>query len=160
MFQHSTAMSLAPQSNFSSVLLASDHAGFERKKYIHERLVDAGYTTTDYGPSVFDPSDDYPGIIRSAVSALQPEACAIIFGKSGQGEAMVANRVRGVRAALYTGGNLEIVTLAREHNNANVLSVGAGFVGDVEAWEAVTRFLSTPFSNEERHVRRVRSIDE
>lgn len=149
----------APQSSFKTIALASDHAGFERKQYVYQRLVDAGYSVVDYGPTTYAPDDDYPETIRPAVRALEPQTCAILFGKSGQGEAIVANRYPGVRAAVYAGGSTELVTLARAHNDANALSLGAGFLSNEEAWDAVVLFLNTPFSEEPRHVRRIQSID-
>ncbi len=152
--------SAQPNSVFSKIVLASDHAGFERKEYIKKCLTEGGYELEDAGPSALIAGDDYPDIIRPAVAALPEGASAIIFGKSGQGEAIVANRQRGVRAAVYLGGPLEIVSLTREDNDANVLSIGAGFVTDHDAWEAVKLFISTPYSGDERHARRIKKIDE
>jgi ribose 5-phosphate isomerase B len=88
-----------------------------------------------------------------------PGAFGIIAGMSGQGEAMVCNRLKGVRAALYTGGPREILTLSRMHNDANVLSLGAKFLSQGEACEAALLWLQTPFSQEERHVRRIQKLD-
>lgn len=156
-------MSLEQQNSFTGVVhLGSDHAGFECKEYIKHGLTSRGFHVEDHGALSFDPHDDYSSVVKPAAAAIQndPSARAIVFGKSGQGEAIVANRMRGVRAAVYTGGNLELVSLAREHNDANVLSIGAGFVPKEEAFEAVLRFLITPFSNDERHVRRIKELDE
>lgn len=152
-------MSEAPLSNFQTVVLASDHAGFARKAYVHARLTDAGYHVVDAGPHTYDPADDYPETIRPAVQSLGSGSCAIVFGKSGQGEAIVANRFRGIRAVVYPGGNEDVVRLARQHNDANVLAIGSEFVGDAEAWRAVELFLATPFSGDDRHVRRIQLID-
>lgn len=144
-----------------TVHLGTDHAGFALKESVKAALVSHGFTVVDHTPDFID-GDDYPLTIRPAAYALAGDASgrAILFGKSGQGEAIVANRVPHVRAAVYTGGNLELVRLAREHNDANALSLGAGFLSDSEAWEAVQLFLDTPFSTDERHVRRVTQIDE
>ena len=113
-----------------------------------------------------DPTDNYPEIIACAAEHISKdveegtESRAIIFGKSGQGEAMVANRFKGVRAAVYYGGNLDIIRLSREHNDANVLSIGAGFVSLAEAKEAIHLWHDTAFSGEERHQFRIQKIDE
>ena len=155
-------MSKAQQPSFSgTVHLASDHAGFELKEFIQDKLSELGYKVEDNGAHEFDAHDDYPGIIRPAAEAVaeNKHSRAIIFGKSGQGEAMMANRVPRVRAAVYAGGDMEVVKLAREHNDANVLSIGAGFVPPEEAWEAVQLFLKTVFSGEDRHVRRIHELD-
>ncbi|MDP3989254.1 MAG: RpiB/LacA/LacB family sugar-phosphate isomerase [bacterium] len=142
------------------VYLASDHAGFELKQKVKEHLGDR-YEVVDCGADVLDPTDDYPVYIHKAVQrvAKEPESRAIIFGGSGQGEAMVANRYKGVRAAVYYAENNEILDLSREHNNANVLSIGARFVRSEHACIAVERWLTTQFSNDERHVRRLTQID-
>ena len=155
-------MSNEPARNvFSEIILASDHAGFERKKFLHDALASQGIAALDAGPTYFDPADDYPLTIRAAIPYLleRPHACAILIGKSGQGEAMVANRFPGVRAAVYAGGGVERVQLAREHNDANVLSLGAGFVDNDEALNAVHSFIHTPASTDARHVRRRALID-
>jgi ribose 5-phosphate isomerase B len=143
------------------VYLASDHAGFSLKEYIRAQLIENGYTVTDVGPDTLDPHDDYPDTIRPVIEPLlgSENARAIIFGMSGQGEAMVVNRVKGVRAVVYTGGPEEIIRLAREHNDANVLSLGARFVEPAVAWERVRLFLTTHFSGEERHARRIHKLD-
>ncbi len=144
------------------VFLAADHAGRELKEFIQDKLSSLGYKVTDLGAHGDDPIDDYPEIVRPAAEAVAKDhhARAIIFGKSGEGEAMVANRLRGVRAAVYTGGPLEIIRLAREHNNANILSIGAEFVSEDDAWQAVHLFLGLAFSGESRHERRIHEIDE
>jgi ribose 5-phosphate isomerase B len=160
------------------IYFASDHAGFELKeellKFVHNEL---GGEVQDCGAFKNDPADDYPGLIAAAASALSRDAAAgldsfaIVIGASGQGEAMVANRFKGVRCALYygregrdqidmTGNQLGMIASTRMHNNANALSLGARFLPFDEAKDAVRTFLSTPFSNEERHARRVKQIDE
>ena len=143
-----------------TIYLASDHAGFELKGKIKDFLVKNGYEAEDLGPFAYDANDDYPELIRPAAERVSqnPEDRAIVLGGSGQGEAMVSNRYKNVRAAVYYGGNMDIVKLSREHNNANVLSFGARFVKEEEALEAVKLWLETPFLGEERHQRRIAKI--
>ena len=148
------------------IILASDHAGFERKNELLQFLKDEGFDAEDIGAHVFDKDDDYPEfMVKAAMRVLEnPDSVkAIIFGKSGEGEAIVANRFPGVRAAVWYGGSdavsRDIIRLSREHNDANVLSIGAGFVGQEEMIEAVKQWLSTAFSGEERHKRRIEEID-
>jgi ribose 5-phosphate isomerase B len=159
------------------VYFAADHAGFEIKNQLLAFVQgELGHEVEDCGAFSLDKHDDYPAIIACAAKKLSADALAgkdsraIVAGASGQGEAMVANRFRGVRCALYygqastrqtdmSGRSLDIITSVREHNNANALSLGLRFLGFDEAREAVRAFLSTPFSGEERHVRRVKQID-
>jgi ribose 5-phosphate isomerase B len=141
--------------------LATDHAGYELKEKILEFLVGLDYEVSDHGAFEYNKTDDYPDFIKKAASAVSDDPknnMGIIFGGSGQGEDMVADKFEHVRSAVYYGGNLEIVKLAREHNNANVLSIGARFVNDDEAKQAVQLFLETPFSDAERHKRRIDKI--
>src|SRR3989338_2165835 len=136
------------------VYLASDHAGFALKEKIKAFLIDAGYAVKDFGAFAYEAEDDYPDFVAKAAEAVEEnsgEDRAVVFGGSGQGEAMVANRYKGVRAVVYYGGPKEIVKLSREHNNANVLSIGARFVKEDEALAAVKLWLETPFSGEEQH---------
>ncbi len=148
------------------IFLSSDHAGFELKQEIEKYLLSIGHTVTNCGPYTYNEQDDYPDTIPPAITALREslvtdtESCAIIFGGSGQGEAIVANRYDGIRAGLYYGGNLDIIRLLREHNNANVLSIGARMIHSDEAKAAITLFLETPFSEIERHARRIKKINE
>lgn len=153
------------------IYLATDHAGFslkeEVKKYLEEMAPRDGvtYEVYDCGALTLEPGDDYPSYMAQAAGnvhkdALHEPSLAIIFGGSGQGEAIVANRFRHVRAIVYAGGNLELVKLGREHNDANVLSIGARFVSFAEAVQAITLFLTTSFSHDERHVERIIQIDE
>lgn len=140
------------------IYLASDHAGFALKENIKKFLADSGYEVKDFGAFKLDPEDDYPDFIKLAAEAVarDPEhSRGVVLGGSGQGEAMVANRYKGVRAAVYYGGAQDIVKLSREHNNANVLSLGARFVTEEEALAAVKLWLETPFSKEPRHARRL-----
>ncbi len=143
------------------IFLASDHAGFELKADFVEFLTGKGYEVEDLGPFTFEPADDYPDFVRKVAEAVAADSDArgIVIGLSGQGEAMAANRFPRVRAAVYYGGALDIVSLAREHNDANILSIGARFVDKEKAMEALALFLSTPFSGEERHVRRIKKIE-
>lgn len=144
------------------IYLAADHAGYELKEKIKKFLTDSGYTIQDFGAHKLDPDDDYPDFIHQAAKAVSkdPEnSRAIILGASGQGEAMIANRYKGVRAAVYYGGEKEILRLSREHNDANVLALGARFLNPKETLEAVAFWLKHPFSRKERHLRRIIKID-
>lgn len=144
------------------IYLATDHAGYELKEKLKIYLGELGYEVEDKGAFSYDPDDDYPDFISKAAQAVSedPEnSRGIILGGSGQGEDMVADKFPGVRAAVYYGGPIEIVELAREHNDANVLSLGARFVTEDEAKQAVKVFLETAFSNEERHIRRIDKIE-
>ncbi len=144
------------------IILASDHAGFELKNKIVTYLKDEGFDIEDMGAAVLTPDDDYPEVmVPVAMRVLtDPENTkAIIFGLSGQGEAMVVNRFPGIRATVYYGKNPEILKLSREHNDANILSIGAHFVSEEEAKEAVKQWISTPFSKDERHERRIAQMD-
>ncbi|HWC57881.1 MAG TPA: RpiB/LacA/LacB family sugar-phosphate isomerase [Candidatus Paceibacterota bacterium] len=137
--------------------LATDHAGFAHKEALKKMLIEGGYEIIDHGATTLDPYDDYPDFMTPCAEAVaaDTESRGIIFGKSGEGEAMVSNRVRGVRAVVYYGGSDDIITLSRMHNDANMLSIGAGFVSVEETFRVVELWLATPFSGEERHVRRI-----
>lgn len=120
-----------------------------------------GHDVEDMDRKAHTPSDDYPDFIMplaKRIAASGGREVGIAVGHSGQGEAMAANRVRGVRAAVYYGGVLEIVRLTRDHNDANILSLGAHFLTDHEATRAVSLWLETPFSGDPRHVRRLRKF--
>lgn len=142
------------------VYLATDHAGFELKEKIKEFLKKEGYELKDFGASSLDPEDDYPDFISQAAEAISkdPNSKAIILGGSGQGEAIVANKFPNVRAAVYYGRLEQMPVLTRQHNDSNILSLGARFLKEEEAFKAVKLFLETPFSNEERHIRRIEKI--
>lgn len=146
-----------------TIYFATDHAGFALKNELLAFVRDAlGYDVVDCGATVFDENDDYTDFIKGAARAVSEDTQnrrAIILGGSGEGEAMVANKERGVRATVYYGGRPEIITLSREHNDANVLSLGARFLSTEEAKEAVRVWLSTHFSGDERHVRRIGKIE-
>ena len=147
------------------VYLATDHAGFELKEKLKTHLLESGYNVKDFGANIYNKEDDYPDFIKPLAEevAKDPDGVmGIILGYSGQGEAMTANRYKKVRAMEYHGGNLNIIKLARDHNDANVLSLGAGFVTEEEAKGAVNLFLETPFdgtNRNKRHVRRIEKID-
>ncbi len=144
------------------VYIASDHAGFELKETLVQFLREEGQEIEDLGPETYEPGDDYPDFIMPLAEAVvaDPGSFGIAIGGSGEGEAMAANRVLGARAAEYYGGALDVLKATREHNNANILSLGARFLSAAEAQEAVVLFLSTPFSGDERHVRRIEKLDE
>lgn len=156
-----------------TIILAADHAGFELKEAVKSFLQSKGYQILDVGAHELVPEDDYPQYMIAAAmkvaADLKGETKAILFGKSGQGEAMVANRFPGVRAAVWYGdsarprladaADFDILKLSREHNDANVLSIGAGFVTADEAKKAIELWLTTPFSGEEKHQRRISQID-
>lgn len=144
------------------IYFATDHAGFALKHelvtYVREEL---GHEVVDCGAHTLDEHDDYPDFINTAASAVAKSPLlrrAIILGGSGQGEAMAANKYPAIRAAVYYGGDPRIITLSREHNDANVLSLGARFMTTDDAKKAVRMWLETPFSGEERHVRRIRKM--
>ena len=143
------------------IFLGSDHAGFELKNSIAEMLRVEGHAVEDLGPHILDPLDDYPDYILPVAHAVavDPLALGVIVGLSGQGEAMAANRVKGVRATVYYGGPQDVLQLSRTHNDANVLSLGARFLTEAQAKAAVTLWLSAIFSGEERHVRRNAKLD-
>jgi ribose 5-phosphate isomerase B len=140
-----------------NVYFASDHAGFELKKKLIAYLRELGYATHDCGAYSFNPEDDYPDFIIPCAQEVSVDATSfgIIIGKSGEGEAMCANRVKGIRAAVFYGGKTEIIQFIREHNNANILSLSAQFLTEAEARDAVKKFLETPFSTSARHARRL-----
>lgn len=144
------------------IFFASDHAGFELKKTLVEFVGSLGFEAIDLGPKEFKEGDDYPLEVEKVGMEVfkDPDGSkGIILGGSGQGEAIVANRFPNVRAIVYYGGEKEIIKLSREHNDANVLSIGARFVSEKEAKEAVELWLKTEFSEESRHIRRLREID-
>ncbi len=140
--------------------LASDHAGFNLKEKVKKFLVEQGYEVKDHGAFKLDEEDDYPDFVKPAAEAVSknPEERAILFGGSGQGEAMVANRYKNVRAAVFYGGSDKIIKLSREHNDANVLSLGARFLDEAHVIAAVSDWLKVGFSRKERHQRRIDKI--
>jgi ribose 5-phosphate isomerase B len=156
------------------IYLAGDHAGFRLKSAMAEHLPVLGYDVEDLGPPTLDPEDDYPDYVIPLAQkiASEPDAIGIILAGSGQGEAMAANRVKGVRCAVFYGkmaatdaldaegghsqDGFDTVRLARRHNNANVLSIGARFVSPEDADAAIRIFLDTAFdTSSPRHERRL-----
>lgn len=150
------------------IYLASDHAGFDAKNTLSAYLQAQGYEVEDCGPATLDPADDYPDFVLPCARRVAEDegSFGVLFGASGEGEAMVANRVSGARALVYyatttqkqtdtNGSSLGIIESARSHNNANIISFGARFLTSTEIEDAVKIFLATPFSKEERHLRRI-----
>ena len=140
------------------VHLGSDHVGFELKAHLAEVLGRLGYEVVDHGPVEYDPVDDYPPFVLRAASAVVNDggSLGVVIGGSGNGEAIAANKVPGVRAAL--AWNDDTASLGREHNDANVVAVGARMHSLDEATRLVERFVTTPFSGDPRHVRRIDMI--
>jgi ribose 5-phosphate isomerase B len=148
--------------NNHTIHLAADHAGFELKNSVKAWLESEGHTVIDHGAHAYDEYDDFPDFIKKAAQAVSmapATARGVIFGGSGQGEAMVANRYPNVRATVYYGGNEDIITLSREHNDANVLSIGARFVDIDTTKRVIERWLGALFSNDEKYERRNQKIE-
>lgn len=159
------------------IALASDHTGYEQLKDLQMFLEDLGHECHNYGPPTLNLSDDYPDFIFKAAQSVSDGMAdfGVVLGGSGQGEAIAANRLKGVRCAVFYGpavvGRIidangrvssspyEIVRLSREHNNANMLSIAARFVSLVDMKQVVKLWLDTPFSDEPRHVRRIDKLD-
>lgn len=160
------------------IAITTDHAGFEALQILDKYLVSLGHETVNYGPKTLDMEDDYPEFMFPAANAVANGDCerGIILGGSGQGEAIAANRIKGVRAALFYGpviaktavdaeGKMsddpyEIVKLSRQHNDANILSLSGRFLSQDEMKTAIEIWLETPFSGVERHARRVKQLDQ
>ncbi|WP_309064377.1 ribose-5-phosphate isomerase [Microbacterium sp.] len=142
--------------------IATDHAGLDFSTRLQEHLRGAGHEVVDHGPVEYDALDDYPGFcIRAAQAVVADqsagvEALGVVFGGSGNGEQIAANKVQGIRAALVW--NRSTAELAREHNDANVISIGARQHSFEEVVEFIDLFIATPFPGDERHVRRIRQI--
>lgn len=157
--------------------LSTDHAGFAQLQKLQNMLTNAGHECTNFGPSKYDPTDDYPNFIKPAALAVTSGTCdrGIIFGSTGQGEAMVANHIKGIRCAVYYGiamplgvldadggtakDEFEILRLSRQHNDANILSLAGRFLTQSAIEQAVTIWLATEFSGLERHQRRINAIE-
>ena len=140
------------------VHLGSDHAGFELKQHLAEHLRAAGHEVVDHGPQIYDGQDDYPPFcLRAGVAVVaEPGSRGVVIGGSGNGEQIAANKVRGVRAAL--AWSLQTARLSRQHNDANVLAVGARMHPLAEAAGFVDAFLAEPFSGDPRHARRIEML--
>jgi ribose 5-phosphate isomerase B len=144
--------------------LGTDHAGLDFSRHLREHLTQAGHEVVDHGPTEYDPQDDYPsycinaalGVVRDQEAGV--EALGVVFGGSGNGEQIAANKVRGIRAALVW--NESTALLARQHNDANVVSIGARQHSLDEATHLIDLFLAEPFSDEERHARRIAQLAE
>ncbi len=156
------------------VAIGTDHAGFKLKEKLKPFIESLGAEVVDCGAYALDPNDDYVIFVQAAAKMVSDDPVntrAIVIGGSGQGEAMAANRYKNVRCALYygeasqqqtdvEGKQLDIVTSTREHNDANALAIGSRFLDDATVKSVVKRWLETPFTGAERHVRRIRMIDE
>ena len=141
--------------------IATDHAGLELKEKVKSYLSKLDYEVIDHGAYEYDALDDYPDFIFPCAEAVSNDlnSKGIILGGSGQGEAMAANRVKGVRAAVFYNGPDEIIKLSRQHNDANILSLGARFMSDQEMYKIIELWLSTDFESG-RHKRRIEKLDE
>lgn len=143
------------------IYLGADHAGFQLKEQIKTYLEGLGLELKDLGAHELDPEDDYPAVaflVAQKVAGHQGSR-GIVLGGSGQGEAIAANKVKGIRAAVYYGGETEVVTLSRRHNDANILSLGARFISFKQAQQALRAWLQTDFEGG-RHGRRIQQIKE
>jgi ribose 5-phosphate isomerase B len=160
------------------VYLGADHGGYELKESLKQYLVTLGHEPVDCGNTQFDQDDNFPDFILKAAEQVSrdPESRAVVVGGSGQGEAMAANRLPGVRAVVYYGSvkaitavdstgrtsddPYEIIRLSRLHNDSNVLSLGARFVGQDEAQAALKLWLETEFSGQDRYARRIKQVED
>lgn len=159
------------------IAITTDHSGFEALKELRTFLESLGHTCVDFGPKTFEPDDDYPDFMFPAAHAVADGSCdvGIIMGGSGQGEAIAANRIKGIRCAVFYGSVIaktaidaegtmsddpyEIVKLSRQHNNANILSLSARFLTMDEMKQASRVWLETPTTDVERHLRRIAKLD-
>ena len=142
-----------------TIVLATDHAGFELKEHVKKFLSEKGFEIKDFGALEYDALDDYPDFIIPAAKFISKhKLIGIIFGGSGQGEAMAANRIKGIRAAVFYDGPDDIIELSKLHNNANILSIGARFVSKQKSEEIINLWLSTNFEKG-RHQKRIDKLD-
>lgn len=142
------------------VYLGADHGGFDLKEELKKYLSELGYELTDLGAHNLDPNDDYTDFVIPVAQkvAQDPQNRGIVIGRSGQGEAIATNKIKGIRAAVCFSE--EMARRTRDHNNSNILSLGADFIDTETTKTIVKAFLETPFSGEERHVRRLKKIEE
>ena len=142
------------------IVLATDHAGFKLKEAVKKSLLELGFEVKDFGALEYESTDDYPDFINPAAKFISENdnTMGIIFGGSGQGEAMAANRFKGVRAAVFYDGPDEIINLSRLHNNANVLSFGSRFIDADRAIELIKKWLGVEFEGG-RHQKRIEKLD-
>lgn len=142
--------------------LAADHAGYKLKEAIKKWLAGSGHQVKDHGAFSYDKRDDYPDFMKPAAQAVarDPRARGVVIGGTGQGEAIVCNRVRGVRAAVYYGLSPKVIKLSREHNDANVLALAGFLLSEKEGLAVVELWLKTPFSGAIRHKRRIKKLDQ
>ena len=143
-----------------TIVLATDHAGFELKESVKKFLLESNYEVKDFGAFTYESTDDYPDFINPAAKFISENdnIMGIIFGGSGQGEAMAANRFKGVRAAVFYDGPDEIIDLSRLHNNANILSLGSRFITSERAIELIKQWLIVEFEGG-RHQERIAKLD-
>lgn len=159
------------------IYIGADHAGFQAKEEAKKYLTGSGHEVIDCGAAALNPEDDYPDFVHPVAKAIseEPTAFGIVFGGNGQGEAIVANRYKNVRAIVFYGVSIpkaavdvsgsvsydpyEIIRLGRRHDNANIISIGARFTTRDEIKEAIRFFLDIQFLNEERHIRRLGKIE-
>lgn len=160
------------------IALSTDHTGYAQLKSVEEYITALGHECINFGPTDFHAEDDYPDFIFPAAEAVAAGECArgIIFGGSGQGEAIAANRVKGVRCALFYGpviakqainaegevssDPLVLLRLSREHNNSNMLSLAARFLSEDDIKTAIAAWLEMPDATEDRHLRRIKKLDQ
>ena len=144
------------------IYIGSDHAGFEMKREIADFLSNHGYIVEDCGPIEYNHDDDYPDYISIVAKRVSKEndSVGIVIGRNGQGEAIVANRFPHIRCAVFYGGSKHMITLSREHDNANMISLGSNFLTIQESKQAIDLFLNTKFSGDERHIRRIKKIEQ
>lgn len=155
------------------IALGADHAGFKLKEYVRDFLVSQDHEVMDKGAFSFDENDDYPDFVFSVANAVVSGEAdrGIVIGSSGQGEGIAANRIKGIRALVYygtheplaqtskVGEQKGIIESSREDNDSNILSLGASFVTHEEVKEVIEKWLNTSFTNEERHLRRIKKLD-